>query len=260
MEKLLLVLVLGAAIVASTAATALADRDVTLRSRKIILHPVEGTAPTEIGSGNLNGTACQIGNLNPAAWAISGFIAPPEDYKLVFDPGTTCSVCPTGFQVTTISIHLQTDTTCTFVMSVDLERAVLESPGCYAPGPVLCATGLYQVDIPSAGGWIIGLPVSVDDCQECPEYGCFSMTDGPYCLSVHFESMSVPSSHVDLVTDAGPAVNCLNWNNYGTGWYDLLGAYPTWPGQLKIFADATCCGTPSSVENDSWGCIKAVYR
>jgi tetratricopeptide (TPR) repeat protein len=43
------------------------------------------------------------------------------------------------------------------------------------------------------------------------------------------------------------------------GQIDLVVDYG-FPGQLNIYADVVCCGSPSAVENDSWGCIKALYR
>ena len=81
-----------------------------------------------------------------------------------------------------------------------------------------------------------------------------------YLLSVHFEEfISATGAVPDLITDAGPATLCTNWNNYGTGWYDLLGAFPTWPGQLVFFADAECCTPPVPVDSKTWGAIKDLY-
>jgi hypothetical protein len=230
------VLVVGLAGSAATAGKELVVRE---------LETIEAT-PVDLGVfGALQN--CQVGNLNPAAWAISNFLLPPEDYKLAFDPMATCTVCPMGFQVTTVRIYLQTAGACTIVMSVDVEEAVYPTPGCTAPGPVWCASPLYQVNIPQAGLWNIGIPITCD---------CLVM-NLKYLLSVHFESATCTPA---LITDAGPAVLCTNWNNYGTGWYDLLGAFPTWPGQLKILADVDCCSPPVPAEGKNWGAIKELYE
>jgi hypothetical protein len=219
-------------------------------SREVVVKPLESTEATPIivgPGGQLQ--ACQVGNLNPAAWAIGGFIAPPEDYKLAFDPRATCTVCPIGLNINTITIHLQTAGACDIVMSIDVEEVTYPNdPTCPEPGAQVCASGLFTVSLPSAGGWLIGLPI---DCA------CLTM-DRMYMLSVHFESTTcnpVP----DLITSSGANL-CTNWNNYGTGWYDLLVQYPTWPGDLKIWADADCCSPPVPVQESTWGAIKELYK
>jgi len=191
--------------------------------------------------------ACQVGNLNPAYYAISNFVSAPEDYKLAFDPMATCSVCPFGFKVNKVHAYLQVTAATTIVLSVDVEEVVYPTPGCTAPGQVVCASVLYQVNLPSAGMYNIGIPITC---------GCLTMAR-KYMLSVHFQSHTrVPA----LITDAGPGVLCFNWNNYGPGWYDLVVEYPDWPGQLKFFADAECCEPPVPVDGKSWGAIKELYE
>lgn len=215
--------------------------------KEVVVEPVTAVEVTPFDF--LSGTMfdCQVGNLNPAAWAISNFIVPPEDYKLTFNPLATCTVCPLGFRVLTVRAFLQTAGACTIVMGVDVEEAVYPTPNCPSPGPVMCASPLYTVNIPQAGLWNIGLPISCD---------CLT-PNRMYLLSVHLESATCTPA---LITDAGPALLCYNWNNYGTGWYDLVGAFPDWPGQLKFFAEAECCSPPVPVEGKSWGAIKELYK
>jgi hypothetical protein len=222
-------------------------------SKQVIVKPLKSSDATLImmGPGVPGGSkqACQVGNLNPAAWAIGGFILPPEEYKLTFDPSATCGVCPIGFDVHQITIHLQTAGACDLVMGVDVEEASYPNdPTCPEPGDLMCATGLFNVSLPSAGGWLIALPIECD---------CLTM-DRIYLLSVYFDATTC-SPVPDLVTDAGPANLCTNWNNYGTGWLDLLVQHPTWPGDLKIWADADCCTPPVPVEDSTWGAIKELY-
>ncbi len=241
MRQVLLSVIVATLVLGLTGAVATAEKQLTTRE----LVTVEAT-PVDFGPfGGLQ--TCQVGNLNGAAWAISNFLMPPEDYKLTFDPMASCAICPMGFRVLKVRIFLQTAGACQIVMSVDVEEAVYPSANCPSPGPVWCASPLYQIDIPSGGLWNIGIPISCD---------CLAMNQ-KYLLSVHFESSSCAP---DLVTDAGPAQLCTNWNNYGTGWYDLFSAFPTWPGQLKILADADCCAPPVPVDGKSWGAIKELYQ
>jgi hypothetical protein len=225
-------------------------------SKEVVVKPVEPTEATQIIVGPATptapgspGQACQVGNLAAPAWAISNFIAPPEEYKLAFDPGATCTACSIGVRVIQISIQLQTAGACDIVMGVDVEEASYPTdPACPEPGAVLCASDLFTVSLPSAGGWIITLPIT-----------CDCMTVGRmYLLSVRFESTTC-SPVPDLVATATASL-CTNWNNFGTGWYDLLVQYPNWPGDLKIWADAECCAPPVPVERSTWGAIKEMYK
>jgi len=250
MRKLISVALVVAVVLALTCAAAMAQRELTVE-------PVQPGNATGLNLGPSQGlVSCQVGNLNAAAFALFSFLTPPEDYKLLFLPSATCTACPAGFSVTKIHVYLQTKTACQVVLSVDVEDAVLQSPGCYAPGPVRCQTALYNVSLPSAGLWNVGITVAPAECTPC---ACLA-AGRRYLLSVHFQSMTCTSANIALITDAGPAVLCTNWNNYGPGWYDLLGAFPGWPGQLKFFADADCCSPPTPVEDSAWGRVKSLFR
>ena len=241
MRQVLLVFVVATLVLGLTGAVALAEKQLDVQR----VENVQAT-PISLGASGIE-TTCQVGNLNPAYWAISGFVFAPEDYKLAFDPMATCSVCPVGFKVNAVHAYLQVTAATQIVMSVDVEEAVYPTPGCTAPGPVMCASVLYTVNLPQAGMYNIGIPITCD---------CLTMTR-KYLLSVHFQSHTrVPA----LITDAGPAGLCLNWNDYGTGWYDLLDAFPDWPGQLIFFADAECCTPAVPVDGRTWGSIKQLYE
>lgn len=223
-----------------------------LADRVVDPQPVDRATVTEINLGPAGySSVCQVGNLNPPAWAINNFVAAPEEYKLAFNPKTTCSVCPIGFLVNTVQFMLQTSEAMTIVAAVNVEEAIFPtSPDCPEPGQVLCQSGAYTVNIPGAGLWSIALPIA---CE------CYTM-ERIYLLSVHLEDIASATGTVPaLVTDAGPATLCTNWNNYGSGWYDLLSEFPAWPGNLIMFADAECCTPPVPVEGKTWGAIKDLY-
>jgi hypothetical protein len=229
-----------------SAASALASKDELTR------FPLRNTIPTPIVLGpKVPQQLCQVGNLNPPQWAIGGFLLAPEEYKLVFDPNLGCGSCQIGFMVNTIHVIVQTSAACDIVMGVDVEEADVTDPSCPQPGPVMCATGLFNVNITGAGLWDIALPITC---------GCLTM-ERLYLLSFYLESVSCGDGTVpDLITDAGPPTLCTNWNNYGTGWIDLVAQYATWPGQLVFYADAECCSPPVPVEDSTWGAIKALFE
>jgi hypothetical protein len=246
MRQLLICFVVLTVLVSLPLTTALAEREVTIK-------PVD-PVPSIISMGEQAiGDPCLTGNLNGSAWAIGDWALPPEEYKLTFDPltaGTCFDICAPlpgrGIDVNTIHMHLQVDAACTIVMGVDVEEVIYPtSPDCPEPGPVVCVSPLYQVDLPQAGGWILNIPIE-----------CVCLTFGrKYMLSVYFESAT---GNIDLVTDNFPS-NCTSWNNWGEGWNDLVTEYG-FPGNLRIWADATCCEPPVPVELKSWGNIKSIYK
>jgi len=246
MRKLLTTALVVAVAISLTASSSNASREVTVK-------PVDSSQPTPIGGGPgvANALTCQVGNLNPAAWAITNLIGPGVAYKLAFDPKATCSACPIAIDINSITIQLQTAGACDIVMSVDVEEADYPNdPNCPEPGTEHCTSSLYTVSLPGAGGWLVNLPI---DCVCLP-------VDRIYLLSVHFESTTcdpVPA----LVTSASANL-CTNWNNLGTGWgwYDLLVQFPNWPGDLRIYADADCCSAPVPVEKRTWGAIRSLYQ
>lgn len=240
----LLVVSLSVVLILSISVAAYAD------DRAVVVQPLKSATVTPITLGSAGAAQdCQVGNLNAPAFAIGGFIAAPEAYKLAFDPGATCSTCPVGMNVTTIHVYLQVASACDIVMTVDLEEAAYPGdPTCPNPGPVVCTSVPYNVGLPGAGLYDIALPITCD---------CVP-TDRTYLLGFNIESISC-TTVPDLITDAGPAGACTNWNNYGTGWYDLLGQFPTWPGDMIVFADVECCTPPVPVGESTWGAIKSLY-
>ncbi len=193
--------------------------------------PIDGATVRSLtaGASSNSAEACQVGNLNTPAWAILSFVAPPEEYKLVFDPQTTCPECPAGILVNTIHVLLRTSQACDIQMAVDVEDAAFpNNPACAEPGPVRCNSGLFVVSLPSDGLWDISLPIT------CP---CLSSAQLAL-LSVQIENSScLPEP--DLIIDSLPTA-CTNWNNFGSGWSDLVSDY-SFPGNLNFFADADCC-------------------
>ncbi|HEX9870729.1 MAG TPA: hypothetical protein VGC99_19465 [Candidatus Tectomicrobia bacterium] len=221
-------------------------------ARDVLITPVDGQLPVlvETVPGLIQGDVCTLGNVGAPGFAIENFLLPPEIYKLAIDPQNQCTACAMGFQVTSIHMVLRTSSACELTVEIDLEDAVFpEEPDCSAPGVVDCASGEYAVSLPAAGLWDIELPI------EC---GC-AFKQYIYMLGIRIVDTSCSDGSVpDLITDAMPRL-CANWNNFGTGWTDLLAFFPTWPGDLLIWADATCCEDPVGTPDSSWGAIKSRY-
>jgi hypothetical protein len=225
--------------------------------RQVIVEPITDILPGQISAGDaiLQFTeSCMLGNLNPPAYAITGFVAPPERYKLVFDPANGCSVCPLGVKINTIHVLLQAQVPCEIVMRVDVEAVAEEGdpnldPDCpqSSPGAELCSSNWYSVGLPAAGLYDIALPIECD----CLRMGSL------YLLGFEFESSSCPSE-LDLITDESPTA-CTSWNNYGAGWIDVVSGYGL-PGNLSVYADAECCTPPTQVDTRTWGELKSLYR
>jgi hypothetical protein len=251
MRRVLLIFLMLATGLVFSVSPALADKKVTIK-------PIDHPAPGIISLGERTGPACVVGNTHPPYWAIGDFLLPPENYKLSFNPlqGDCPASCPPptwwGFKTTTIHIILQVAEPCTLTLAVDIEEATY-SGGLDCPEPSIpaCGTNLLQVVLTSSGMWDIGLPI---DCD------CLSL-HRKYLIGFYIDSYSNAGGTVpSLVTDAGPATLCTNYNNYGSGWMDLTSAYPSWPGNLVFFAEAECCELPVPTEEKSWGFIKKLYE
>jgi uncharacterized membrane protein YuzA (DUF378 family) len=208
----------------------------------------------EIGSVTIGyvdpSATCQIGNLNAPVYAIGNFLLPPEEYQLRVDPAVNCVSCYYGVMVTRVHVLLQTSEPCEIDISLNVDEAVPYGGGCMGPGPEWSNSGVFHVIVGSAGVWNISMPFPTP---------CLA-SSRRYLLSVGIANFQCETGSMpDLVTD-GLATLCMNWNNFGTGWYDLLGQWPTWPGNLLVYADVQCCTPPVPTEKTTWGAIKALYR
>jgi hypothetical protein len=240
----ILVNMMSVAVLLSVAATSVAtERELTVRPfnyeniPQIVVGPVDPTS------------TCMVGNLNEPAWIIRDFMLPQEEYKLVFRSQGTCANCIFGFDVDRIHVLLETREACTITMSMDVEGSVNLVPGCDGPGEEWCVTESYYVMLPDSGAYDIGIPIN------CP---CLARRT--HLLSLRIENFSCATgSRPSIITDGSPHL-CTNWNNIGTGWYDLLAEWPDqWPGDLLFWADASCCEQPVPVEKSTWGAIKSLY-
>lgn len=217
-------------------------------AREVTITRVDPSAIQEPNEALVPTATCEVGNVNPAYWAIGGYLAPPESYAVSFRPSdSSCATCPLGYEISTVRMLLQTSAAMTILMSAGLQSATFPTdPGCAEPGAQECLSGPYQVNIPSAGLWNIGLPLTCD---------C-AFKEFAYLLTVDFQSVSggIP----DLVADNLPGP-CTSWNGNGTTWVDLVSS-AGFPGNLRIWAEADCCELPVATDEESMGGLKGRFE
>ncbi|MEN8008384.1 MAG: hypothetical protein ABFS42_15350 [Candidatus Krumholzibacteriota bacterium] len=211
--------------------------------------------PAEIPARTMmSGTTGLVGNLNPGYWRISGWFTGAEEYKFLFNPVEQLD-CPAGFQLEQVHMLLDFDDTMnypiTFEVWCDLEDAWWDNVlQCWIPGEEDCRSDTYAVTIDVPGTYDIGIPIT---CE------CAYMTDPTgapywYMLSMHFPNLFA----ANLITDDFP-VPCYSWNNWGSGWVDLV-ATSGFPGGIVMWGDVICCSDPVAIEERSWGDIKSLFR
>jgi hypothetical protein len=114
-------------------------------------------------------------------------------------------------------------------------------------GQAVAERPVTPITIDAAGLYDIGLPV--------PDCACAAMS---YKSSLSYVFVTAFASNPDIVTDQFPS-DCTSWNDYGLGWYDLAADFG-FPGNLKIWADASCGRSPVANAREAWGGVKSLYR
>ena len=227
-----------------------------LAAREVIVTPVTGDVTQYTPGISPSGAdgVCQMGNLNPLAFAITDWVWGAEKYKYLYyaDPAG-CTACTEGFTVEAVTLYLQfgvEDVPVTFEARADFEEAIWDDAlQCYYPGPEICVSPDYTVTIDAAGLYAISLPM--DTACACAEFGHW------YGISFEFLTSFDSDGRPDLITDEFP-VGCVSWNDYGAGWEDLQDF--GFPGEVSMTADIVCCANPVSTEKNTWGEIKAMFR
>ncbi len=199
---------------------------------------------------------CMLGNLNPAAWALTGWATGFEAYKLLFNPSDQCPNCPMGFLIENVHMLLQFPVEGTilypyvFTVYVDLEDAFWwDDIGCWWPGVEDCVSDPIQITIDAPGLYDISVPLPC----ECAYFRDATGMPYWYLISFHFVDEMLGT----IITDDFPTA-CTSFNDWGSGWVDLL-EYG-FPGNLIMWADAVCCEDPIDAEAKSLGEIKNLFR
>jgi hypothetical protein len=194
------------------------------------------------------------GNLNAPAFEINNWIYGDEEYAYFFEAASTECSCPLGFHLDTVHMLVQfeaEDLPSVFEAYSDLTDAVWNPVTlCWEPGETFCTSLTYAFEITEPGIYDLAVPIHAE-C-EC------AFLDYGYFLSFHFVTAFDPAQRPDAIADAQP-LGCTSFNNYGFGWEDLVTVYG-WPGEILIWADASCCEEPVASEPRTWGGVKKLYR
>ena len=189
--------------------------------------PIKGGYPTMVGTDvRVPGDHCKVG-ITDANWAISGWLAPPEEYAVYGDPAD-CDDCSGGWKPLVVEILLQAGEETTFDISCGIREADFTDPTCAVPGAVMCWSSVYTVTLPDTGLYVVALPLDA---------GC-SIVDGPFFSAIRFEDDPAPGVLPNLVTD-DDEVACISYNNWGTGWQDTY-VDIGFPGSMTISATLEC--------------------
>ncbi len=235
------VIIIGLCLILATSAFA---------ARDVVVTRVGDVVPAVAGPAGVTTVDCEVGNANPAFWAITDWVWGAESYAFVFNPATQGCGCGAGFEVQTVHFLLQfaaDDVPATFDASAGMEEAVWDATlGCWLPGPQVCLSNAYTVTINDPGIYDIALPVTCD---------CAFM-DYEYTVSFNLLT-EFTDGRPDAITDDIPLA-CTSWNDYGAGWEDLNSF--GFPGGIKVWADVACCGQPVDTEKGTWGGVKSLFR
>jgi len=219
------------------------------QDREVIVTPVDGPLLTVDPAAPAG--VCVYGNQTAAAYAITDWIWGQESYATVFNaPQTPCG-CGVGFTIEQVHFYMNfraTDVPATFDVSVDFQEANPDGSGCNVPGPVICTSPVYTVNITTAGLYNIALPTGACGC---------AFFDFDYAVSINFPNAFPATMRPDAVTNNAP-VGCMSFNDYGTGWTDTFSF--GFPGELIMFADVICCEPAVPNEDATWGSLKSLYK
>lgn len=195
-----------------------------------------------------------VGNLNAPSWLLGGWFTGLESYAVVFEPASQVSCAAMGFTPTMAHQYLDfeaADVPVTFTVAAGLGSAVWDPvAGCYVPGSIDCQGAAYDVTIDTAGTYDIAIPIA---CE------CAYVADAQGNPFRYYLSMTYLTEFTARVVTDGVQATCTSFNDWGEGWTDLEPFFTTY-GSVNVWADAECCANPVSVETETWGGIKSLYR
>jgi len=152
-----------------------------------------------------------------------------ESFAKLIDPRDYACSCGTGFDIQAVHMLLRLDASSSPLVQVSLAA---ESAICSGPGTILDT---------SAPVVLSGYPADAYYDVEIPvDFSCRDL-DATYFLVFAFLDAAGP---VGLPVNRSFEV-CRDFNDFGSGWIDLIG-YAGFAGNLLMWADVDCCGTPAA--------------
>lgn len=158
--------------------------------------------------------------------------------------------CIEGWAIRSVHMLLALDVDCNILVQPAVYTAVEVSTGCYAPGVEMYAGPTYQITgIPELNYWDIELPIGEDAFCQVPATGNYFIV---------FRFLDDGPGMFGIPVSANP-LTCKNYNDWGSGWADLVVDYG-FQGNLLMWADVDCCIEGVKTEDSSWGSIKQLFR
>ncbi len=194
--------------------------------------------------------ACVAGNNNFGAivgYYDSWFLG-YENYAVPINAGDSACNCGEGVTITTIHMLLALDEFADFNISVAVLDAETDGAGCLSPSAEITASPVYNITgIPTLDYYDIAIPI---------DGPCATVNDAQF-LAVYFLDDNGGNLVGLPITD--PANLCFNYNDWGSGWIDVVDSFG-FGGDILMWADMECCATPVATENSSFGSIKGLFR
>lgn len=190
-------------------------------------------------------TDCLAGNAT-ATVTYSGWWSGNESYARLLPATAPACGCNVGISVTTAHMLLFLEPGADITVQARLLTAVGE-PACLAPGTTLAMSLPRRIRGVTSPG-VVDVAVPCDFV--CAETG------QDYFLVIDFVSGAAPGL---ALVGGGTGHDCMTWNDWGTGWVDLVGSMG-FLNDLTMWADLDCCYQAIGVERGTWGGIKSIYR
>ncbi|MFH2037232.1 MAG: Ig-like domain-containing protein, partial [Candidatus Zixiibacteriota bacterium] len=112
-------------------------------------------------------------------------------------------------------------------ITIEVQPLIYEAdysdPNCLKPGEIFFAGPVYEVNLPSSGGYILGLPFLEPAC-----------VNGPYFAGIYI-STYLGSGIIEVVIDDETAIECKSYNYYTEEFLDLVTAYGI-TGNLELWS------------------------
>jgi len=168
---------------------------------------------------------CTARMVGSSYWAIDGWLAGDELYKVYQDIDLLANDCSYPFYVTAVAIQLQTTYSGTLYLQADVEALDESSTdACPYPGELLGITEENTYEISGEGNYV--LVVVFDEPV---------LVDTAYFAGIYFGA-GASDLVTALVTDNDPYL-CVSWNDWGLGYVDLISnPYYNFPGNLVMFS------------------------
>lgn len=226
------------------AATASADPAVQIRRIDESALPAGATA--------LKAQDCFVGNLTTPVFMISDRIGGAERYRYSFWADPDLCNCTEGFTIDAVHMYMKfgtDDVPVSFDARGVFDQAEWnEASGAWVPGAEICSSPVTTIEISGAGMYDIFVEMAGGGCA-CAAWD--------YHYAVGFDLLTNFNSSPDMVVNGQP-LGGQSWVSSGGAWNDLLDG--GLPGEICIYADATCCENPTSATPHTFGAVKSLYR